>query len=129
MRRSASREALKKMSVDDRVQLARAKARQMHKYVVNLMQTHSSNQIILFTDILSSQIGKSYAAHAFNDFQSIMYFGEIARTIALWDGLDLEKCSFPTIVEIVNEPLLLRSLYRDYIEHAFNNARHMTLSG
>src|SRR3954467_12638559 len=99
MHADKSRKLLRSMSFEDRIKLAGEKVGQMYKHITNLMQTHANNEIILFTDTLSSQVGKSYAAHAFKDFQGVMYFGEIARVIALWDELNLEKCSFPTIIE------------------------------
>src|SRR3954447_5805814 len=79
MRPEASKKLIAKMSTAERIEIARSKADQMWKFVLGLIQTHANNRIITCSDVLSDQIGISQAAHAFNDFQEIMYVGELVK--------------------------------------------------
>ena len=56
-----------------------------------LLDLHENNAIILYSDILSKQIPRSYAANAFNVFQSAMHQIEIVRLCALWDDRPTSK--------------------------------------
>jgi hypothetical protein len=48
-----------------------------------LLDIHENNAVVLYSDTLSKQITKSYAANAFNVFREAMHQIEIVRICAL----------------------------------------------
>ena len=67
-----------------------------------LLDIHENNAIVLFSDVLSKQIPKSFAANAFNSFREAMHQIEIVRLCALWDAANLDRESIPTIIELID---------------------------
>lgn len=51
-----------------------------------LLDIHENNAVVLYSDTLSKQIPKSYAANAFNIFREAMHQIELVRICALWDA-------------------------------------------
>src|SRR4051794_31537783 len=122
MRADVSKRNIAAMSTDQRIKTACDKADQIWKYVLELIQNHANNKIITYSDILSNQIRPSQAAHAFNDFQNVMYLGELVRLCAIWDKLDLEKCSVPTLLTLVDDRRVILRLYKEHIAHTGKKA-------
>ncbi len=118
MRKEKSQKEITKMSTQDRISLASERADEMWQYIVRLIRTHKNNEILLYTDTLSSQIPPSHAAHAYNDFQRTMWLGELVKLTAMWDDLDLDKCSIPTIVALTDNSAVCRTLYRSRAKDA-----------
>ena len=61
-----------------------------------LLYIHKNNAVALYSDTLSKQIPKSYAANAFNIFREAMHQIELVRICAVWDaavegGVDPER--------------------------------------
>ena len=75
-----------------------------------LLDIHENNAIVLYSDTLSKQIPKSYAANAFNVFREAMHQIEIVRVCALWDSAALEKESISTVVELIDDQKVLEAL-------------------
>jgi len=68
-----------------------------------LLDIHENNAIVLFSDVLSKQIPKSYAANAFNSFREAMHQIEVVRLCALWDAAHLDHESIPTVIELIDD--------------------------
>lgn len=111
-RGDVTRKKIAGMSPAERVSLAEKKASELWRFIGSLAQTHGNNQIVNATNRLSSQIGRSYAGHAFFDFQQAILYMELAKLTALWDRPDLGKFSIPTVIALIDEPKVLRILYR-----------------
>jgi hypothetical protein len=75
-----------------------------------LLDIHENNAIVLYSDTLSKQIPKSYAANAFNVFREAMHQIEIVRVCALWDNPTLERESICTVIELIDDPKVLEAL-------------------
>jgi hypothetical protein len=75
-----------------------------------LLDIHENNAIVLYSDTLSKQIPKSYAANAFNVFREAMHQIEIVRVCALWDNAALERESICTVVELIADEKVLEVL-------------------
>jgi AbiU2 len=76
-----------------------------------LLDIHENNAIVLYSDALSKQIPKSYAANAFNVFREAMHQIEIVRICALWDqGNTIDRESIMTVVELIDDPKVLDAL-------------------
>ena len=75
-----------------------------------LLDIHENNAVVLYSDALSKQVPKSYAANAFNVFREAMHQIEIVRVCALWDSAHIEKESIPTVIELVDDPKVIEAL-------------------
>lgn len=73
-----------------------------------LTSLHATNEIVLYSPTIASQVGKSYAAHSFNVFQRSLYELEITRLLSLWHSPKSRRDrdamnSFPTIAQLIAE--------------------------
>jgi hypothetical protein len=106
-----------KLSIEDRANLAKEKMKRVIDHFLYLVELQEQNRIIVYSDTLSSQIPKSYAANAFNVFQRAMHQIEIIRLCALWDGPDEEKENIPTVVELIDSPEVIVRLVEETRRH------------
>jgi AbiU2 len=83
-------------------------------YVIEL---HSNNSLVVYSQTLASQIPESYAANAFVVFQRSMYQIEIIRLCSMWDGTDLDKENFPTVIELIDDAEIIESLANETRRH------------
>jgi hypothetical protein len=81
---------------------------------------HEANVKIIYSPRLISQIPVSYAAHAFNQFQSSMHLFEIVRLCALWDKPREDRESIPTIICLVNKEELIEQLMQETFDFHAN---------
>jgi AbiU2 len=92
------------------------KAKQITKrlvdHAVDILWIAESNAITIYSDKLSKQIPRSYAAHAFNSFCKAMLQIEVVRLSALWDPAadNLRRESIPTVIELIDHPNVLSRL-------------------
>lgn len=76
-----------------------------------LLDIHENNAIVLYSNTLSEQIPKSYAANAFNVFREAMHQIEVVRICALWDpGNSIEKELIMSVIELIDDPKVLEVL-------------------
>lgn len=68
-----------------------------------LISAAENNAIVLYSDRISSQIPRSYAANAFNDFQRGLHYFHLVRLCALWDTARLGRESVQTVVSLVDD--------------------------
>src|SRR5262245_43392344 len=93
-----------KMSVSERIRLAKEKTKRVVDHLHYLLELHENNAIVLYTSTLSQQIPESFAANAFNVFQQGMHQFEIVRLCVLWDSAVIEKDNITTIIELIVHP-------------------------
>ena len=76
-----------------------------------LLDIHENNAIVLYSNTLSKQIPKSYAANAFNVFREAMHQIEVVRICALLDqGTSIKRESIMTVIELIDDPKVLEAL-------------------
>jgi len=67
-KRQSLRQVLSRMTTENRIKLAKEKTNRVVDHVRYLLELHENNEIVLYSNTLSSQIPTSYAANAFNVF-------------------------------------------------------------
>jgi hypothetical protein len=97
----------------ERIARARARAHRLVDHIATLLLMHESNILVIHSPKMSAQITRSFAAHAFNQFQRSMHLFEIIRLGALWDPSGTDRESIPTIVELFDEPALVEQIARE----------------
>lgn len=111
-----------KLTNDVRTTRAKERADKLVGHIATLFLMHEANAFVIYSPKLAGQIPRSYAAHAFNQFQRSMHLFEIVRLCALWDPPSLDRESIPTIIELFNEPSLVNQIARDRHNQYANEA-------
>jgi hypothetical protein len=91
-----------------------AEAKRLTERVVDhtqyLLDIHENNAIVLYSETLSKQVPKSYAANAFNVFREAMHQIEVIRICALWDQPSIDRESILTVIELIDDSKVLDAL-------------------
>ena len=112
MRRDQSIKKIRGMDVKQRIVLAEGKVEQLWRHISRLIQTHVNNEYLSYSNQLTGQIPSSYAANAYNNLQDVMFYGELVKLAAIWDAVDIDKVSIPTIVELIYSPPTKTTLFQ-----------------
>jgi hypothetical protein len=104
----------------ERINLAKTKMEKVLDHFLYVLELHANNEFIVYTSTLSSQIPVSLAANAFNVFQRSMYEFEIVRLCALWDRAELPKENIPTVVELIDNDVIIDELAQETRAHWAN---------
>jgi hypothetical protein len=99
-----------KMETQKRISEAKRLTERLVDHTQYLLDIHENNAIVLYSDTLSKQITKSYAANAFNVFREAMHQIEVVRICALWDAPHIEKESIPTVIALIDDKEVLDAL-------------------
>ena len=115
MTRARLRDVLEKMPVDERAERAKIKIKQVIDRISGLLALAESNDLIVYSPLLASQIPPSRAGHAFHVFQSAMHGFEIVQLCALWDKPDhtLAHNSIPTVHALIDSDVVVARLVDD----------------
>ncbi len=91
------------LSTSERVERARTIISTQIDDLRELIAISEANRVIIYSPVLASQIPKSFAANAFNQFQWCSLNYEILRACSLWDNPREDRASIPTLVALVND--------------------------
>jgi hypothetical protein len=110
----------RKLKPLERLEVASAKIERILGTLRTLHQLRANNDAILRSDVLSKQVGRSYAANAFNVFQGALFEAEIVRVCALWDATAtaehaVDRDSLPAVAWLLSHP--------DTIDHIVEQRR------
>lgn len=101
--------------------LAEAKKRSglLHVELVRHLELHVNNQILNYSQLISSQIPRSRAAHAFESLRSAVMFAEFTSITRFWDD-DEDSISFPAIVKLIDKVEIQKLLQDDCFDQWTN---------
>ena len=94
---------LHSMTVTDRIAAAKVKTDAVVNHLLWQIALRENNAIVLYSDVLSSQISGSRAVEAFKIFRSGLHLFEIIRLCTIWDKPAEAAESIPTIVELIDD--------------------------
>ena len=100
-------------SLDERLNHARQSIDGINNVASFLSSLHETNQIVVYSDLLSSQVGTSYAANAYNTFTRGLQEIELVRLCSLWDKGERDAFSIPTVIELIDTPDLIARISRE----------------
>lgn len=100
MHKNQSMKRIEALSPHDRYEMAKERTQRLVDDVISHDLTHESNQMVNYSDVLSKQITRSYAGHAFHDFQRALLHYEVFRTCAFWDDVDMDGYSLRTVAAL-----------------------------
>ena len=110
------------MTTAQRIVAAKATMTKVLDHFLYLLELHENNAIIVYSPHLSDQIPTSYAANAFNVFQSGMHRLAIIRLCALWDKAEREKECVPTVIKLIDNADVRGRRRRFYVTATHNSA-------
>jgi hypothetical protein len=108
---------IRALKLGPRISLAKAKMERALDHFLYVLELHANNAFVVRSNILSAQIPQSFAANAFNVFQRSMHQIEIVRLCAMWDSADLDKENILTVVELIDDPLVIEALADETRRH------------
>lgn len=94
----------------ERISLAKERVRSLTDRVLYVIDLHVSNEIILYSDKLSNQIPKSYAARTFSVLQDSQFKFEVISLLVLWDRAQSNAVSIPTVIELIDDDNVISQL-------------------
>jgi len=115
-KRKAYFQIVSEMQTEDRISEAKICIKKLTYSVGEVLEMHESNQIVVYSDILSSQIPSSFAGHSFKHFQAAMHRYEIVRLLALWDHAQENAYSIPKAVMLIDDNDVLEALKKSSYE-------------
>ncbi|MGE0769052.1 MAG: hypothetical protein AB7L90_21625 [Hyphomicrobiaceae bacterium] len=103
------------MDRDQRIALAKSKVNRLVDVTLRLLRLRASNEILVYSGLIATQVPSSYAAHTFNEIQSVMFDHELIRLCTLWDSAEKEKRasdrdSIPAVIWLVDHPEVVESV-------------------
>ena len=126
-RKKQFNDEVKSWSVQDRISTARAVVHKLTYNVQQVIELHASNEIIQYTNKLSKQIPRSYAAVAFNTFIDAQFQMEVIRLVALWEKPDSNSLSIPAAIALIDEDHVISELSKDILRaHIGNGIRALS---
>lgn len=75
-----------------------------------LLDIRENNAIVVYSDTLSKQIPRSYAANAFNVFREALHQIELVRLSALWDQAHIDNEAIPSVIELIDSEDVINML-------------------
>ena len=94
----------------ERIELAKARIQRVLDHLLYVIELHANNEFVVYSNTLSSQIPRSYAANAFLVFQRSMYQIEVVRLCALWDRAELARENIPTVIELIDDSEIIEKV-------------------
>lgn len=88
---------------DQRVERAKMVTDKLVDHVLGLIAMAENNAQVLYSDGLSRQIPKSFAAHAFNELQQCMHHYFMVRLCAIWDSASNDRESIPSVMALIGK--------------------------
>lgn len=101
-----------KMSIDEKIKWASDLTDSVVGQASLMLRIHASNQELIYTDQISSQVPLSYAAHTFNLLLDSQMSFEILRLTSIWDNESENRQSIPTILRVIRDVSVLDELQR-----------------
>ncbi len=96
--------------VNKRITEAKRLTERLVEHAHYLLYIRENNAIVIYSDQLSKQIPRSYAANAFNAFREAMQQIELVRLIAFWDQPHVDNETIPSVVELIDDDKVINAL-------------------
>lgn len=93
----------------ERIDLAKARIARVLDHLLYVIELHANNEFVVYSNTLSSQVPRSYAANAFLVFQRSMYQIEVVRLCALWDRAELPRENILTVIELIDDDEIIEA--------------------
>lgn len=117
--------AVDRLKAIERIALAKAHMEKMIGHVLHSIALHENNEIVLNSDLLSSQVPSSYGAHAFNLTRDALFRYSVIRLCALWDAAEINSESILTVIDLVDNREVILMLMRENCGHRAGRTAHV----
>jgi hypothetical protein len=93
---------VKGLPFDERLTHARQSLKGVNNVAHFLNSLHETNQIVVYSDKLSKQVDRSYAANAYSTFVRGLQEIELVRLCSLWDKGERDAYSILTVIDLID---------------------------
>lgn len=114
------------LTTDQRVERAKAFTNRLIDHTRELIAAAENNAVVLYSDLLSAQIPKSYAANAFNEMRRSMQFYHLVRLCAVWDKAKSGRESIPTVVALLADSQVRNRLAEETYDYHASQAEPLS---
>lgn len=112
-----------------RIEAAKSIVRALTDKIQEVIDLASNCQYFVYKDTLAKQIPLSHAGHAFISVQDALFRQLVVRTVAIWDHAAPNTISIPTVIELIDDPAVIRSLQDEHFDaHADRGFRNLNPS-
>ena len=94
-------------------------------HLLHVIALHENNELVIYSDVLSSQVPKSFGAHAFNLTRDALFRYSVIRLCALWDRAQSNNECLLTVVDLVDHHDVILSLMRENCGHWASREAHV----
>lgn len=117
-----------RLSDEQRVERAKDLTNKLVDHARGLIAMAENNAVVLYSDTLSSQIPRSFAANAFNEMQRSMHFYYLVRLSAIWDKPSSDRESIPSVLALIDKAAVLEHFADDTFDYHASTAEPRDLN-
>ncbi len=92
-----------------------------------MLLRQATNDLVVYSDTVSSKIPVSNAAHAFNLLREDLHAYAVIRLLAVWDPADHNSLALPAAIELLDDDSVVQVLER-YVHDHYANSRPAVLN-
>jgi len=112
------------LTASERIELATQRTQKIADRLYNVIGLNEANRIIGYSDKLRTQIPRSHAAHAYNQFVHAMFRMEVIDLCTIWDRGDEDNNCIESIVKLIDDNAVIDKLADDVFEYYLNLESH-----
>ncbi|MEM5493900.1 hypothetical protein [Hoeflea sp. AS16] len=114
-KRSPFKARVAQLDTKTRIECAKTMIRdKIINHVLEVVAIQANNEYLVYSNRLTEQIPRSYAANAYNVLSQTSFLFAVLRTAALWDTADENTASILTIVEYVDDDDVINALAEEH---------------
>lgn len=116
-------------TVSQRIEAAKERIERLTERVIEVIDLSSVCDHFVYSSLLSGQIPRSYAGHAYATTQRALFQQLLIRTVALWDKPDSNAVSIPAVIELIDDEAVIHELQQEHFEtHSGRSVRNLNPS-
>ena len=108
------------LDTENRTKIAKDKSKKLVGHLQHVIALHESNKILVYSDVISKQIKRSYAANTFKLLIDSQLKYEILKLTSLWDSPEKNRESIPTVAALIDNDEVRKHLRQEMESHWLN---------
>jgi hypothetical protein len=113
-KRQSRLEQIASMTVTERIQLARTKAKTLFGRCIEIERIHANNRHLIYRDPFAGALANTFAGNAYESLRIANFGFELIRLTALWDAPSNDRVSIPEIASLIADAAVIQQLRVDF---------------
>lgn len=102
------------MSVGERIEVARAKAKVLFERGIELERLHANNRYLMYGEPFRGGLANTFAGNAYASLRLANFGFELIRLCALWDPPKADRVSIPEIAALIADGAVIKQLKSEF---------------